>query len=128
MEELDESERKSILHESINKGNHKSALTEEYRPTVTKLMKQDVELGYGIPLSVECIKQIPGAEVYPVGCQHQWTIDENGNSIPKKRVTHDLSFNKKSKKSVNQRVKEGEIPEVIYGHAMLRFLHLIHHL
>ena len=91
-------------------------------------MAEDVKLGYGIQLTLESVKKIKHAEVYPVGCQDQLTIDEHGNVIPKKRVTHDLSFNKKDGKSVNQRVREDELPGVIYGHAMLRFLHLVHHL
>ena len=56
-------------------------------------MTQYVNLGYVIPIKVECLKNVPGAEVYPVGVQNQLTIDEKGNVIPKKRVTHDLSFN-----------------------------------
>jgi hypothetical protein len=68
------------------------------------------------------------AEVYPVGCQDQLTIDECSNVIPKKRVTNDLSFNKKEGKSTNQRVREEELPGVTFCHVMLRFLHLIHHL
>ena len=91
-------------------------------------MTQDVELGYGIPISIDCIKRMPGAQVYPIGYQNQLTIDEKGNVIPKKRVTHDLSFNRKQGLSVNQRVQEEEVPDVIFGHAMIRFLHLIHHI
>ena len=126
--DLDEETRQSMLQQSLARGNHKSALDDEHRPVVTKLMTQDVELGYGIPLTVDCLSNIRNAEVYPVGCQDQMTIDENGNPIPKKRVTHDLSFNRKEGNSINQRVREEELPGVIFGHAMLRFLHLIHHL
>jgi len=128
IEQLDDEARNSMLAKSIERGNHKSALSDEERPHVTKLMSQDVELGYGIPLTVECISKIEGAEVYPVGCQNQQTIDEKGNVIPKKRVTHDLSFNKRTGQSVNQRVREGELPGVMFGHAMRRYLHLIHHI
>ena len=63
-----------------------------------------------------------------MGCQNQLTIDENGNIIPKKRVTHDLSHNRREGQSVNQRVREEELPGVMFGHAILRFLHLVHHL
>jgi len=128
IDEIDDAERKVILEATLERGNHKSSLSDEERPHVTKLMKQDVELGYGIPLSINCIRNIPGAEVYPVGCQNQLTIDETGKVIPKKRVTHDLSHNRRQGKSVNQRVREEEVPEVKFGHAMLRFLHLIHHI
>ena len=77
---------------------------------MTKLMQKDVELGYGIPLTVDCVSKIQGAEVYPVGCQNQQTIDEKGNVIPKKRVTHDLSFNRREGQSVNQQVRKEELP------------------
>ena len=125
---LSDVECKNMLEHSLQQGNHKSALDDEHRPVVTKLMTQDVELGYGIPLTLEALHKMKQAEVYPVGCQDQLTIDEHGHVIPKKRVTHDLSFNRKEGKSINQRVKDDELPDVIFGHAMLRFLHLIHHL
>jgi len=128
IEPLDDEARISMLAKSIDRGNHKSALSDEERPHVTKLMSQDVELGYGIPLTVDCVTKIQGAEVYPVGCQNQQTIDEKGNVIPKKRVTHDLSFNRREGQSVNQRVREEELPGVMFGHAMRRYLHLIHHI
>ena len=71
---------------------------------------------------------IPGAEVYPLGVQDQTTISELGEIIDKKRVTHDLSHNRHSGESVNQRVRSDELPECKYGHSLLRLLHLIHHL
>ena len=43
-------------------------------------------------------------------------------------MAHDLSFNRNKGKSVNQRVREEKIPKVVFGHSMLRYLHLIHHL
>ena len=128
LEEISDEARRVILDKSIAPRNHKSALKEEERPHVSKLMTEDVELGYGIPLTVDCIRNLPGAEVYPIGVQNQLTINEKGEVIPKKRVTHNLSFNRKDGTSVNQRVREEEMPEVIYGHTMHRFLHLIHHL
>ena len=128
IDDLSSEECSAMLTRSIERGNHKSALDEEHRPVVTKLMAQDVEFGYGIFLTVESLTKIDQAEVYPVGCQDQLTINELGNVVPKKRVTHDLSFNRREGKSVNQRVREEELPNVAYGHAMLRFLHLIHHL
>ena len=58
IEPLDEEARSAMLKKSIERGNHKSALSDEERPHVTKLTSQDVELGYGIPLTVECISKI----------------------------------------------------------------------
>ena len=47
--------------------NHKLDLSELEHPHVTKLMEKDVELGYGIPLMLECIFNLKDAELYPVG-------------------------------------------------------------
>ena len=96
------------------------ALSELEHPYVTKLMEKDVELGYGIPLMLECIFKLKDAEVYPVGIQNQDTINKKGDIFPNKKVTHDLSFNIKKGKSVNQRVREDEVPKVIFGRSILR--------
>jgi len=125
---ITEEDRKAMLEENLARGNHKSAVKEEDRHHVTKLMNLDVDHGYAIPLTVEGVRKLKDAEVYPVGLQNQMTIDEDGNSIPKKRVTHDLSHNKASGNSVNQRVDSSDLPTAIYGHAMRRVLHLIHHI
>ena len=91
-------------------------------------MEQDVELVYEIPLMLECIRNLKYAEHCPVGIQNQELINEKVYIIPKKRVTQDLSFNRKKFKSVNQGVRENEIFEVIFVHSILRCLHLIHHI
>ena len=64
---INDENRVRVLEATIEQGNHKSVLKDDERPHVTKLMTQDVELGCGIPISIDCIKKIPGAEVYPVG-------------------------------------------------------------
>jgi len=56
------------------------------------------------------------------------TINERGEHIPKKRVCHDLSNNRKQGLSINQRVIEERVPAVLLGYTSLRFLHMIHHL
>ena len=45
LEPLSEEARLTMLENLIERGNHKSALSEEERPHVTKLMAQDIELG-----------------------------------------------------------------------------------
>jgi hypothetical protein len=77
-------------------------------------MKSDVNLGYGIILTPECIKKLKHAEVYPIGLQHQQTIDEHGNIIPKKRISHDLSNRRNISLSINQRVQDELLPSVLY--------------
>ena len=127
-EEIDEAERRRMLEANIARGNHKSALKPEDRHHVTKLMRSDVELGYAIPVTIECVRNLKDAEVYPIGLQSQLTIDAEGNVIPKKRATHDLSHNRTNEESVNQRVDMSEMPPAKYGHALSRFVHLIHHI
>ncbi|KAL9180713.1 hypothetical protein ACHAXT_011166 [Thalassiosira profunda] len=127
-QEIDERTRLSDLETQLARGNHKSALTPEAEPIVNKLFKQDAELGYLITITKTCIRKLKHAEVYPLGLQHQLTIDEAGNQMPKKRVTHDLSNQKKRGRSINQRIDEELIPSTMYGHALQRFAHLIHHI
>eukprot|EP00956_Cyclotella_meneghiniana_P033327 scaffold95026_cov46-Cyclotella_meneghiniana.AAC.2 len=127
-DDLPEPARIRDLFEQIEKGNHKSALHKDARKHVDKAMISDIELGYGIPITIDCIKKLKDAEVYPIGLQHQLTIDENGNIIPKKRISHDLSNKRDVGRSINQRVKEHLLPTVLYGYALLRFLHLIHNI
>ena len=73
---MSEEERVQILDDNIQRGNHKSALTKEDRHHVTKLIRQDVELGYAVPISLECITNLKGVEVYPIRLQSQLMINE----------------------------------------------------
>eukprot|EP00956_Cyclotella_meneghiniana_P041032 scaffold212472_cov70-Cyclotella_meneghiniana.AAC.2 len=127
-DDLPEETRMKELNDQIEKGNHKSALVKEATAHVDKAMISDIELGYGIPITIDCIRKLKHAEVYPVGLQHQLTIDEHGNIIPKKRISHDLSNKRDKGLSINQRVKEHLLPSVLYGYTLLRFLHLIHNI
>ena len=52
IDEIDEEARIAILHNTIERGNNKSALSDEQRPHITKLVQQDVELGYAISIPV----------------------------------------------------------------------------
>ena len=58
-------------------------------------MTQDAKLGYDTPLTSEALHKMRQAKVYPIGCQDQLTMNERGHVIPKNRVTHDLSFNRR---------------------------------
>lgn len=87
-----------------------------------------MDRGYAITITSDCLTKLKDAELYPLGLAHQLSIDEEGNQIPKKRITHDLSNRKRHGLSINQRVLEDQLPETQYGHALLRFLHLIHHI
>lgn len=126
--DLPEEKRLEILRSRLEKGNQKSALTKDAIPIVTRLMKKDVVNAYSIIVLPSCLERLKDCELYAMGLQHQMTIDENGNSVPKKRLTHNLSEDKKSGVSINQRVKKEDLPPTVYGYTMLRVLHLIHHI
>ena len=118
-----------MLQKQLQKGNHKSTdLHKDDRPNVTKAMHTDVTRGFGIIMTPQCAAKIKQAEIYPLGLQHQTTINDRGEIIPKKRVCHDLSNNRKSGLSLNQRVIEEEIPTVLFGYTLMRVLSAIHHL
>jgi hypothetical protein len=104
--DLPEQQRLTDLQTQLDKGNHKSALQPEAIEQVTKAMHSNTSLGYTIPITLDCIRHLKEAEVYPIGLQHQLTIDENGAIIPKKRISHDLSNKRDLKTSINQRVDE----------------------
>ncbi|KAL7550132.1 hypothetical protein ACHAWF_013372 [Thalassiosira exigua] len=72
--------------------------------------------------------KLKGGKHYPLGLQLQITIDKNGKKIPKKLVTHDLSNQRRQDLSMNHWIDEDLLPETKYGFALLRFLHLLHHL
>jgi hypothetical protein len=124
--DLPEDTRVQQLKAQIKKGNQKSALTDDAIPVVTNLIKDDIGRGYSIIVTVDCLHKLKHCEVYPYGLQHQTSIDHQGNTIPKKRLTHNLSANKKSRLSINQRVVLDELTDTQYGFALLRHLHTIH--
>ena len=95
--DLSEEERQQEVEEQLEKGNQKSALAEDALPIVTKAFADDIKKGYALIVTTDCIKKLKDAEVYPLGMQHQSTINERGEIIPKKRLTHNLSNKKKEK-------------------------------
>ena len=102
IDKINRKARTTMLHNTIERGNHLSALSEEQRPHVTNFATQDTELRFPFPIPVECLKDITGAEVHPIGCHDQLTINERGEIIPKKRMAYDLSYNIREGMSVNQ--------------------------
>lgn len=63
------------------RGNHKSAL--KHNHILDKIIQEDVEKGFALPLPIEIINLIPNASLAPLGCHEQETINEFGERIPK---------------------------------------------
>ena len=68
---------------------------------------------------------LEGALMSPMNIADQSGIDENGNIINKKRLTHNQSMEYNSGTSINNRVKKEELQDVMYGSCLLRVIHQI---
>ena len=128
LEDISEYDRIRDIEYMLRRGNHKSAEIKENKGALEKSFTKEVKYQWCIPLLPSCIKLIPGASITPLGVAVQHTIDANNNRILKRRPTHDCSFPGISGNSCNLRVIKEELDECTYGHALLRFLHGIHHI
>ena len=126
--EYPEETRRSDLRAAIKKGNNKSASKTEDLPILDKNYNKEVSKGWMIPFTKECIVKIKGAGVIPIGLASQWTLDAEGNKVPKRRTAHDLSRPMESGNSVNNMVDETKLDECLFGYCLLRMLHRIHHM
>jgi hypothetical protein len=90
-----------------------------------KLIAEDVERGFTIPLPTLVLYKLPQASLAPLGCVQQSSIDALGNKIVKYHITHDQSFPSPSSQSVNKRVNSSELPPIMYSFVLLRTIHYI---
>ncbi|EJK63087.1 hypothetical protein THAOC_16276, partial [Thalassiosira oceanica] len=82
--QIDEETRQSQLKANMDRGNHKSALKEDERQHVTKLMRTDVENGYAVPITAEGVRRLKDAEVYPVQRTHPTTHQQTAKFLAAK--------------------------------------------
>ena len=124
LREISETSRQQDVEEALAFGNHKQA---EMNPELlTSLIVDDVTHGFALPLPLEKIARLPGVLIAPLNIASQDTIDEHGNSIPKKRLTHDQSYCfQGSETSVNSRVDKSKLTPCIFGWAIRRLAHWI---
>jgi hypothetical protein len=90
-----------------------------------RLITEDIERGFFLPLPISCLEKKPNALLAPLGRQKQSTIDEKDNIIPKYHMTQDQSFPGPSGLSVNLRVQKDLIPPILYSFVMSRIIHYI---
>jgi hypothetical protein len=79
-----------------------------------KIISEDIERGFALPLPLEIFHFLPHASIAPIGCQRQWSINEMGVRTLKYRMTHDQSFPRPSGNSVNLRVIKEKLPPIMY--------------
>ena len=104
LKDLPEEVRKTDLAHMMQRGNHKSASDPDNAPTLSKNYQKEVDHGWMLPVTMECVQKIAGASVIPVGVAPQFTVDVNGDKQVKQRTTHDAPFKPPSKQSINERM------------------------
>ena len=85
--EISEDDRAKDLQEALTFGNHKGASSKP--ALLKKLISKDVKYGYSLPIPLDSVTKIKGLEMAPMNIMAQNTIDENGQIVPKDRLTHD---------------------------------------
>ena len=121
----DESKRQDTI-EALEFGNHRGA--KDHPGLLKQMMTKDVEAGYSLILPLDKILKIKGALMSPMNIVEQATINEKGNMIMKKRLTHNQSMEYGSGTSLNSRTKIDELQDAMYGSCLLRVIHQIVHL
>ena len=127
MMQMDEQTRNKDLEEAISRGNHKSA--DKNAKYLSDALEKEIKKGWELILPLKDAYEIPGLTISPMGVAEQLGVSETGTFVPKKRLTHDLSFpGQHSNESVNSRVDDTVLERCMFGHAFLRIVHFIVHL
>ena len=122
---IDKTTEKEDISRGLERGNHKGALNQP-KELIT-LVHKDVIHGYALPIEKEAASKIEGGAWAPLNIQEQWSINEKGECIIKKRLTHDQSFpGLASEQSINDRVDTDTLEPLIYGFMFMRVIHMIH--
>lgn len=123
LDDLGIKERKEDVEEALIFGNHKGA--DDNEELFHEMMLDDVTLGYSIPIPRDKVCMLPEAVISPMNIQDQHGINEKGEIIAKKRLTHNQSMKYKSGTSVNSRTQKDKLQDVMYGSCLLRVIHQI---
>ena len=125
LDKLDKTIEKEDLVLGLERGNHKGATLR--RNDLDKLVDKDITHGFALPITMDSAKRIKNGRWAPLNIQEQWTIDETGAKIKKKRLTHDQSFpGLSSKIAINNLLQVEKLEPLIYGFMFLRLIHMIH--
>ena len=123
LDELDLETRKRDLQEALDFGNHKGA---DNNPELfEKMMNEDVIHGFSLVIPRDKVINLEGAVISPMNIADQAGINERGEIIAKKRLTHNQSMTFGSETSLNSRTQKDELQDVMYGTCLLRIIHQI---
>ena len=90
-----------------------------------EMMNDDVIHGFSLVIPVEKVPLLKNALVAPMNIVDQFSINERGEIIQKKRLTHNQSFVFSSGTSLNNRVLKDKLQDVMYGTCLSRVIHNI---
>jgi hypothetical protein len=108
----------------MERGNHQSVQHDS--DAVAKLLAKDVLQGFSLPVSPSLVPNLAHAMVQPAGVVKQFSLQEDGSRILKRRLTQDLSFPLTfPTASVNERIDMDAYVEMIYGWCLSRVIHFI---
>ena len=124
LERIDDDLRRKDLMAAIARGNHKSAqINNEF---LSNALEKEISQGWMLVLPGDCTNEIPGLILNPMGVATHVGISETGKFVPKKRLTHDLSFpGAVSGLSVNSRVDVSKLEPCMFSHVFSRIIHYI---
>ena len=123
LDDLDFDSRKQDLEEALEFGNHKGA--DDNPELFQTMMEDDVTHGYSLVIPRNKVTQLQGALISPMNIADQSGINERGEIIAKKRLTHNQSMVYGSGTSLNSRTQKDKLQDVMYGTCLLRIIHQI---
>jgi hypothetical protein len=118
---LDEITHKLVLDAGLAFGNHKGAT--ENGDTLSLLLRDEVRQGWAIIVPLSSARDIPGLLLNPMNIADQNTINEFGEIVPKRRLTHDHSYNFLEGSSLNKRTDETTLEPCHFGKAFQRYVY-----
>ena len=123
LEDLSCDKRREDVIEALEYGNHKGVSGD--LELFKNMMNNDVIHGYSLVLPRSKIIEIEGALLAPMNIADQHSINERGEIVAKKRLTHNQSYKFGSGTSVNSRVIKDDLQDCMYGSCLFRIIHEI---
>jgi hypothetical protein len=82
--------QKNDVNKALTFGNHKGVTSQPL--LLQQLIVKDVTYGFGLAIPLSTVHSIEVALFAPMNITKQNTIDEQGGTIPKDRLTHNQSY------------------------------------
>jgi hypothetical protein len=117
---LDDSNQLNNIDDALAFGNHKGAT--QQLELLLKLIRDNVDQGFALPLPLDKIKQLLGILLAPLNILLQKMINELGEIISKNRMTHNQSWKWQLGTSVNSRVDKEQLMQCYFGRVLKQLI------